>query len=199
MGTYIERLKNYEQEMNFEKKGLTFTVSGLSGSGKTALAKAIAQEFDLKMVQAGDIFRELAKEKNISIEDMSTQTKEAEDIEADVRTLELAKKGGVVLVGRLAGWAAGGNADVKIWVHTDLDVRAKRVANRDHKTLEEAKKDLIERDSKDRERYKNVYNIDLQDTSIYDMLINNTNLSWNQFTQGSIKQLKNYISDKNES
>ncbi|HDQ60098.1 MAG TPA: cytidylate kinase [Candidatus Woesearchaeota archaeon] len=177
MGTFIKRIREFEKNMEFEKKGLTVTVSGLSGSGKTAFARALSESLKLKLVQTGDIFREIAGEQGKTLEEVSKSVLEQTDIEADVRTLKLAKKGNIVIVGRLAGWAAGDNADLKIWIDVDFETKARRVANRDNKSIEEAKKDLIKRDEEDTMRYQKLYGINQKDLSIYDVLINNTELS----------------------
>jgi len=197
MGTYIEKLKPYEEKMNFEKKGLTITVSGLSGSGKTAFAKALAHELGLKYVSIGDLFRELAEEKGMSIEEFSKVRDKKIDLEADAKMLKLAKKGGYVLVGRLSGFVAGDDADLRILIFTDLETRARRVANRDKKDLEEARQDLIERDNANTERYKELYGIDDQnDFSIYDLIIDNTDLTYEELTKEKIDEVKKLLKEK---
>ena len=46
------------------KKGITITVSGLSGTGKGTVSDALAKEFKLKKISSGDLFRKLALEKD---------------------------------------------------------------------------------------------------------------------------------------
>ena len=196
MGTYLEKLKTYEERMDIEKEGLTITVSGLSGTGKNVLAKAIGKALDLKVVQTSDVFRELAKEQGISIEEELTHIGQEQDLKVDKKTLELAKKGKVVLVGRMAAWAAGDNADLKIWISVDLEKKAERVANRDKKSIPEAKKDLVRRDNSDTQRYKELYGIDQHDLSVYDMLIDNTDLSWKELTEGTVEKVKHILKER---
>ena len=40
---------------------LVVTISGLHGSGKSTYAKALAEEFRLRYVSAGQLFRDIAK------------------------------------------------------------------------------------------------------------------------------------------
>ena len=80
MGSLIRKLLKYEKELTREKilkKGPTITVSGPSCSGKTAVARHLASKLGLKYLSAGEIFREVAKERNIDLETLS-ETREDE-------------------------------------------------------------------------------------------------------------------------
>ena len=193
MGTYIEKLKDFERKINREKKGITITVSGLSGSGKSTVGESIAKSLGLKAVSMGDIFRELASEKGVSIEEFSRTRDEESDIMLDKKTLELAKEGGVVLIGRLTAWVAGDNADVKIWVDCDDNVRFERVARREGISPEEARKRILERDNADAVRYGELYGIDLSDKSIYDILFDNTSATYDEATTEPLKAVRELL------
>ncbi|RLG57107.1 MAG: cytidylate kinase, partial [Candidatus Hydrothermarchaeota archaeon] len=52
-------------------KNLVITISGLIGSGKTTVAKALAEKLMLRHVQAGMVFREMAKERGMSLQEFS--------------------------------------------------------------------------------------------------------------------------------
>ena len=180
--TLIKFLEPYEKELSrkTKKRGLTITVSGRAGSGKSLGSKSIAKAFDLKHVEAGQILREMAKEQGISLVKMCKTRGSSIDHEMDRRTLKLAMEGKVVLDGRLTGWVAGNWADVKIFYECPLKVRAKRVAKREKITTKKAKKRLEERDTEDRKKYRKLYGIDYFDKSIYDIVINNEKLTLEQ-------------------
>ncbi len=195
MKTYIKFLEKFEKEFarKIKKKGLTITVSGVSGAGKTDAAKALAKAFKLRYVSAGEIQRQVAKERGISLEEQ-VDTREPEiDHAMDKRSLKLAMEGNVVLDGRLTGWAAGDWADVKIWYECPLKVRAKRVAKRDNISFEESYKNLKERDEDDREKYLKLYGIDSFDTSIYDIKINNKKLTKRQAKIVPVRLVKKFL------
>ena len=198
MKTYIKFLEKFEKEFTkrIKKKGLTITVSGVSGAGKTDAAKALAKAFKLRYVSAGEIQREVAKEKGISLEEQVDIRGPEIDHEMDKRSLELAMQGNVVLDGRLTGWAAGDWADVKIWYECPLKVRAKRVARRDKISFEESFKNLKERDEDDREKYFKLYGIDSFDRSIYDIKINNEKLTKRQAKIVPVKLVKEFLEKK---
>lgn len=193
MGTYVDKLKEYEKELKSEKEGLTITVSGSSGSGKTTVSKTVAKKFDLIHINVGDLFRKIAKQRNLELSELSGKREREIDYKADKETLRLAKKGNVVINGRLTGWVAGDNADVKIYIKCDLDVKAKRVAKRENKSFEQAKRDLKKRDENDTRVYKEIYNIDVEDLSIYDLVIDNTNISYEELKQKVIEKVRNFF------
>ena len=193
--TFIKFLEGYEEELSekIKKRGLTVTVSGLSGSGKSTGAKAIAQSLNLKYVSAGEILRQVAKDKKIKLIDIVKSRKPEIDYEMDRRTLKLAMEGNVVLDGRLTGWVAGNWADVKIFYECDLKVRAERIAKRDSITQEKAKEVIQNRDDEDHNIYQNLYGIDSFDKSIYDIVINNEELTREEASIVPVKLVKQFM------
>lgn len=196
--TYLKFLESYEREISrkIKKKGLTITLSGVSGAGKTDCSRALAKAFGLKYVSAGQILREIAKKRNIPLKEIVKIRRAEIDHDMDKRSLELAMKGKVVLDGRLTGWAAGNWADVKIWFGCPLNIRAKRVIRRDRISFEESLKNLKERDKEDREKYLKLYGIDSFDTSIYDIKINNAKLTKKQTKTVPVKLVKEFLDKK---
>ena len=175
--TFLKQLKADEEifkKDHLKQGGLVITVSGLASSGKSVGAKALAQHFKLEYISAGDIVRQLAKERNISLHEICHNVTKDVDLEIDKRTIKYAIKGKVVLDGRLTGWVAGEHAKVRIIYITQFDVRAKRFAERENVNIEEARNFVENRDDKDIQRYKNHYGIDIQDSSIYHIKIDNS-------------------------
>ncbi|RLG56806.1 MAG: cytidylate kinase, partial [Candidatus Hydrothermarchaeota archaeon] len=126
----------------------------------------------LRHVQAGMVFREMAKERGMSLQEFSKLAEKDKSFDrlVDERQKELAKQGNVVIDGRLSGWLI--DADLKIWLKASLDERAKRVAKRENKDYETALKETRERERSELKRYKEIYGIDLNDLSPYDFVIN---------------------------
>ncbi len=154
------------------KGDLIITISGLIGSGKTTLAKALAERLNLKHISAGKVFREMAKERGLSLQEFSKLAERDKSFDrlVDERQKELAKQGNVVIDGRLSGWLI--DADLKIWLKASLEERAKRVAKRENKDYETALRETKEREKSELKRYKEIYGIDLNDLSPYDFIIN---------------------------
>ena len=176
--TFIKFLQKRESELRQlypgGKRGLVITVSGLSGSGKSEVARMLAKSLMLEYHSTGGIIRDLAKETGKSIVDYCKMRGDEVDYMADKESLRLAMQGNVVLDGRLTGWAAGNLADSRIFVFCPPEVRASRVSTRDATDFEDALRNLMRRDVSDRSRYMKLYNIDMLDKSIYDRIIDNS-------------------------
>jgi cytidylate kinase len=154
-------------------RGPVITVSGPHGTGKSTYAKALAEAFQLRYVSAGEFFRDLAREKGVSLEVFSKMAAEnpAVDKIIDERTKAEAQKGGVVIDAQLGGWMAKELADLKVLIVASDDVRFRRIAARDGIPFEEARKQTLAREAFQRQRYEKYYGIDVTDLSIYDVKV----------------------------
>jgi len=172
---------------------LVVTISGLHGTGKSTYAKVLAEEFKLRYVSAGQLFRDIAKEKGVSMEQLIQITANNPEIDhlIDEKTKREAEKGDVILDGQLAGWMAEDKAGLKIFLTAPEEVRIRRIAERDSVDFEKAKAQTVLRDKAEREKYKKYYDIDTTDISIYDLIMDTSLLPLEE----SIKILKNIISD----
>lgn len=151
---------------------MIITISGPPGSGKSTLSKTIAEHFDLRLVSSGDLFRAMAKERGVSLEEFGhvAEVDPAIDHEIDRRQVELSKTGGDFLFeGRLSGIL--NDADLKIMLKTDVTVRARRIAAREDISLEQAMGETIERQESEARRYKEYYDIDITDLTPYDLVL----------------------------
>ena len=193
MGTYIKKLEEFEKGLKLKKEGITITVSGNSGGGKSNISRAIAKEFKLKHVSVGDIFRKVASERKMNVVKFAEVREKEIDFRADEETLKLAKKGRIVLNGRLTGWVAGDNADVRIFVTCDINEKAKRVSKRDVESIFGAKKDLEKRDAEDNRVYKELYGIDMNNLSIYNEVFDTTKISMEESSRIVIELVKAHL------
>ena len=166
-----------EVEDSIEKEGVTITISGLTGSGKSSLAEFLSKELELKHITIGKIFRDIAEERGIDIAEYDKISEEAVNKEADKRTLQLSITGGYVIEGRLASLASGKYSDLKIFLTAPIEVRAERVSKRNNISFDAAFHKVEERDKAVTKRYMDLYGIDLLDLSIYDLVLNNEKIS----------------------
>lgn len=193
--TFLPFLSRHEIAFSslIRKKGLTITISGLSASGKSTIGEAIAKKYKLRYVTAGEIFRKYAKERKTPLEVFSKIRHRNIDYEMDRRSLILSIKGNVVIDARLSGWVAGEWADSRIYVHANQRNRAARMAKREKMSMSESIRVLRERDQEDSKKYEQLYKIDVMDRSIYDIVINNNNLTVSQLKKESLKRLKEHF------
>jgi len=157
---------------------VVIAVSGQAASGKTTIARALAEKLGLRFVSSGMLFRRLAEERGIPLLEFHKLAEQDPSIDklVDGMAIEEAKKGNVVIEGHLAAWILKDLADVKIYLKADLRVRAERLARRDGKSVEEAMEEIRKREEMNRRRYLMIYGIDIADLSIFDLVIDTTYL-----------------------
>jgi cytidylate kinase len=87
--------------------------------------------------------------------------------------------GHLIVEGRLAGWIAHQNSipAFKIWLTCEKEERVRRVAERENSTFEEVCQQIQKREVSEKKRYQAFYNIDLDNLSIYDIVIDTTHNS----------------------
>lgn len=154
---------------------MLLTVSGPPGSGKSTTAAALAEAFGLEHISGGDIFRELAAERDMTPVEFNELAEEDDQIDRDLdrRLYEIAQeRDDVLLESRLAGWLAADEADIRIWLDAPLNIRAERIADREDKAVAVAREETDRREASEAKRYEEYYNIDIDDRSIYDIVYN---------------------------
>jgi cytidylate kinase len=154
---------------------MLITVSGPAGSGKSTLAANLAAALGYDQVSGGDIFRDLAAERGMSLVEFNRAAEDDEsvDLDLDRRLRSTAReRDDLVLESRLAGWMAGDHADLRVWLDAPLEVRAARIADREDKNVERAAEETRARTESEAGRYRDYYGIDIDDLGIYDLVVN---------------------------
>jgi cytidylate kinase len=154
---------------------MLITVSGPGGSGKSTLAATLADRLGYDHVSGGDIFRDIAAERDLSPLELNKLAEEDDQIDRDLdRRLRSTARDNddLVLESRLAGWMAGDYADLRLWLDAPLDVRAARISDREDKDVETAREETVARAESEQLRYEEYYGIDIEDLTIYDLVVN---------------------------
>jgi cytidylate kinase len=158
---------------------MLITVSGPAGTGKTTTARTISESLEYDYVSGGDIFRSMADERDMTLLEFNQFAEGNEQIDRDLdsQLREIARsRDDLVLESRLAGWMAGAYADFRLWLDAPLSVRAKRIAEREETSVEQAREETQARAESESVRYLEYYNIDIDDRSIYDLSVNTSRL-----------------------
>lgn len=154
---------------------MLITVSGPAGSGKSTLAASLAEELSVEHISGGDIFREIAEDRGLTPLELNRLAEDDEQIDRDLdkRLRSLAKeRDDLVLESRLAGWMAGEYADLRIWLSAPLDIRAARIADREDKSVKQARRETTARSESEALRYEEYYGIDIDEMELYDLVVN---------------------------
>jgi len=172
------------------KKNVKIAVSGRSGCGNTTVSKMTAEVLGLHFINF--TFRSLARERGIDLIKVLelAQKDYSWDREVDTRQLELAREeGGCVLGSRLAIWMLK-EADLKVYLKAEPLVRAARIVKREGGNLDDVAAFTAERDRHDRERYLNIYDIDTDDYSFADLIIDTDNISPQEITDRIVNRAR---------
>lgn len=189
---------------------MNITITGNLGSGKSSVAK-ILKEKGFEIVSTGNIFRQLAMEKGLSVEEFNKQVNEAasrgdrsvDQMIDDTTTKIGEERDNVVFDSRLA-WNFAPRS-FKVFVITDIDEAARRVFNdslransESYESQEACKKALINRQKLETVRYKEIYDIDYYDMSNYNLVIESTNASPAEIAQEILDKMEEYQAGKFE-
>jgi predicted cytidylate kinase len=157
------------------------TISGLPGAGTTTVSRLVADALDLQRVPGGEVFRQMAAEAGMTLAAFGRHAQDHPEIDRqlDDRLTERARAGRCVIESRLAGWLVtrAGLPAVRVWVACADDERARRVAARDGSTPAEALADNEARAALERTRYLEIYDFDLTDLAVYDLILDSTSAS----------------------
>ncbi len=162
---------------------MRITISGLPGSGTTSLARHLSSEHSYALISAGEVFRQMASERGMSLAEFGALAERDPAIDhlIDDRQRETSlQKDDIIAEGRLSGWMIH-EADLKIWLYAPLACRVRRILVRDQITDErEALRTTEERERCEAERYRTYYNIDIRDLTRYDLVLNSERWSVDQ-------------------
>ncbi len=157
------------------------TITGTPGSGKSTLAKLLARRLGYRHYSIGDLRREFARKKGLTLAELNRRSETGEedtDTQFDEHQRELGEKeDGFVIDSRL-GWHFI-PCSVKLFVDADEGVRAQRLLRRDSvaesaRSLEHARRMNRERTASDRQRYRSYYGLDPFETGHYDLVLDSS-------------------------
>lgn len=173
---------------------MRITISGPPGSGKTTVCNLLGERLQYEVVISGNIFRQLAKERNMSLADFGAlcELDAQVDKELDAKMVAIAQgKDNIILEGRLTAYMLSLHKipAFKIYLHAAEEVRAARVVNREGGTVEQRQAEIIEREQCEALRYKNYYDIDIKDTSVYDLVIDSSALNPEEIVEKIISEM----------
>jgi cytidylate kinase len=179
---------------------LFITVSGPPGCGATTVCNRLSAVLDCGYVSGGDIFRELADERDMSLSQFIAEAEASEEIDRalDRRLQTIAEKWGTankafILESRLAGWLAGNRADLRIWLDAPAEVRVDRTRAR-----EEMEAEMRVREVSEAGRYESYYGIDITDQSFYDLSINTARWDENTVLDILLSAVEGYDAEADE-
>ncbi|MEK7473529.1 MAG: (d)CMP kinase [Patescibacteria group bacterium] len=176
---------------------MIITISGVPGSGKTSAGKIVAEKLGLRFYSIGGLRAKMAEERGITIDELNVLGEKNHSTDTDVDAYQ--KKLGetednIMIEGRLS-WHFIPNS-FRIFLSCEPDEAARRIflAKRqgartdepEYESVADARKRLDERMASDRRRYRAIYDVDYQDPSHYDLVVDTTKLDGAEATVTAI-------------
>jgi len=162
-------------------KKYIITITGLPGSGKSSTAKGVARRLGYGHFSSGDLFREMAAARGLSIEEINITAEKQQEIDREVDKLLVKigeEKNNLVLDSRIAfHWIPG---SFKVFLNLEPKIAAERTFAQIQKegrvsqagsSLDEVYGNMLERIESERKRYRNLYNIDFTDRTQFDLIV----------------------------
>jgi CMP/dCMP kinase len=154
------------------------TIGGLPGTGTTTACRSLEKQTGLPYVYAGQIFRDMAKAKAMTLEQFGRYCEEHAEVDRSIddRQVELLKGPPILLEGRMSGFLAHREhlPAYKVWFTCDPWVRADRIVRREGGEIEDRMEQSRRREESERTRYIAYYGYDPTDLSVYDLVLDST-------------------------
>ena len=174
---------------------MRITISGPPGSGKTTACGKLSEKLGVRAVVFGEFFRRLAKERGMTLGEFGELAEKDPAIDETIDGMILAvarEDTDIILESRLSAHMLTKNniPAFRVYLEASPEIRIKRVGLRDGELFDEVYRHMIERQSSEAKRYKMYYNIDIEDKSVYDLIINTDDLDPDQVVDRILKGIE---------
>ena len=184
---------------------MIISFNGEHGSGKSTVAEKVADALGYARFYMGQIFRDMAKEKGMTLEEFQKVHKydSSADKAVDDYVMKLSKENDNFVIESRTAWYFIPNS-LKIYLKVDIQEAAKRISkellseNRKNElvnaaSVEEIINNLEDRKKRDDDRYKRYYSINIREEKNYDFVLDTTNLSIEEVFQKVMEFVKSKI------
>lgn len=181
-------------------------LNGDLASGKGTVSEILIKRLDYGIYRNGQYFRDLAKEKNMSVTEFNIYVKEHPEIDRQIENsaAEYAKDHDNFIIDARLGWYAVPES-FKVYLKVDIDVAAKRafydkdINRKDTEqfaTIEEQKADMIKRYELENARYYELYKVRKEDMSNYDLVVDTSNITPMEVADKIIEEYTKWLDEK---
>ncbi|BBG27134.1 (d)CMP kinase [Sulfuracidifex tepidarius] len=158
---------------------MIITISGPPGSGKTSVARLVAQHLSADLISAGSFFRKIASDIGISVVELNRKAESDFSIDSklDSEILRMVLEArdenrNVIVESHIAGWLLREYSTFSIYLNAPVQERARRISIRDKISFNEALLEIFRREFSHYTRFMHYYGIDITDISLFDLSIN---------------------------
>ena len=168
-------------------------ISGFGACGKNTVSHIVAKMLGWVVVEP--TFKTLAKREGISLIEFQKRANLDFDIDKkfDEALKDECKNKKCVIATWLGPWMSPRPA-FKVWLDVPLQIRAKRILNRDKfSNIQDALNHLKTRDKDNVLRYKKIYQIDITNHDNFDLVIDASNISAKEVAEQIVKTYKLHV------
>ena len=182
---------------------INITIAGDLGSGKSTVANHLINNINYRIESAGLIFRRLAEQHGMSAKEFNQfiESNPKYDNMVDDTIKEMGEKEeNIIFDSRLAWYFVP--KSFKIYMYVDVDTATERIFNDKGRVSESysdmaiAKKEIIERRESEVLRYKTFYNIDINNYSNYDFIIDTSHATKDEVNDAVLSNFKAFEQGK---
>ncbi len=180
------------------------TIAGKPGSGKSTTAKKLAEDLSYTHFSSGDFFRQVGLNKGLNLMEVSKEAETDKSIDelVDQKVRDMGEENKIIVESRLAfHWIP---KSFKVYLDLDAETCAQRMfddleknpsrkASEDFKSVEEMHSALITRFESEKKRYMEMYGVNPQDLSSYDLVINTKENSLENVCEKIKESYKNWL------
>lgn len=185
------------------KKKHIITMTGNIASGKGTVIDILKEKLNYEVYRNGEYARRLCLDMGITINEFQEYIKMHPEIDNKIEesAREYAKSHDNVIVDARLGWYVV-ESSFKVYLKVDLDVAAKRIINdkrrlqsESYSSFEEAKKYVKYRQEEEAARFKRLYNIDFNDLTNYDFVLDTTLLTPQEISDAILNEYKKWLDE----
>jgi len=174
---------------------MRIAISGPPGSGKTTVARRVAKKLGFELILTGKIFRKQAMDAGVDVLQYNRMAERNPEIDKklDEEIVRIAReKDDIVIEGRLAGQLLerSGIDAFKVFITASRKTRASRIAQREGTSREEELNRLKSREDSEKRRYLEFYGIDIDDLSVYDLVVDSNDISAQRVSEIVLEEIR---------
>ena len=178
---------------------MKITITGSLYSGKSCAAKAISEALDYTYFSVGELQRKLAVEKGMSITEYNKYMQDNNlDSGVDDNTIKIGREmENFIFDARLAWYFIPDSFKIYLKVENDVAVeramKSERGNSERYTSKQEAMEGIIERRRLEVTRFKDIYNIDIERDSNYDLIIDTSHITMEDVIQKILGEVRGVV------
>ncbi len=157
---------------------LRITIAGDIGSGKSTVAKRLAELADVEPLSTGGIQRQLAQKRGVSVLELNRLAENDGSIDREIDSYLMSLPPNNLVVESRMAWHFVPDT-LKVYLYISDHAAARRIvgaqrSDEGYETIAEATQPILDRRNSEILRFKKYYDVDIDDLRNYDLVVDTT-------------------------